>query len=101
MTGEKRALKALLEEKQALDLLEGKAARIHLDRLRQGSLEGIETSALEIDTLHDLRQINDHLVSIAQSIWLTKDKKQKTGPKGIDKAPAPPVDMPGLAGLQR
>ncbi len=101
MTGEKRALKALLEEKQALDLLEGKAARIHLDRLRQGSLEGIETSALEIDTLHDLRQINDHLVSIAQSIWLTKDKKQKTGLKGIDKAPAPPVDMPGLAGLQR
>ena len=88
MTGEKRALKALLEEKQALDLLEGKAARIHLDRLRQGSVDGIETSALEIDTLHDLRQINDHLVSIAQSIWLARDRKPKAESRRTDKMPA-------------
>ncbi len=77
MSGDKRALKTLLDEKQALELLEGKASRIHLDRLRSGAVEGVATSALEIDTLHDLRQINDHLASIATAILRAKDKKPK------------------------
>ena len=77
MTGEKRAAKRLLEEKQALDLLEAKASRIHLDRLRQGSVDGIETSAMEIDTLHDLRQINDHLAAIATGVLQMRDKRAR------------------------
>jgi phosphate:Na+ symporter len=76
MTGEKRALKRLFEEKEALDRLEARASQIHLDRLRQGSVDGIETSALEIDTLHDLRQINDHLAAIASAIMRGKKAKQ-------------------------
>lgn len=81
MTGDKRSLKTLFDEKHALEILEGKAARIHLDRLRQGSTERVETSAVEIDTLHDLRQINDHLASIALSILRGKEKKHKTSSK--------------------
>ena len=84
MTGDKRALKSLLDERSALEALEGKAARIHLDRLRQGSVDGLETSALEIDTLHDLRQINDHLASIALAILRGKEKKAQ-GKAGADK----------------
>ena len=76
MTGDKKAVKHLLDEKLALETLEGKASRIHLDRLRLGSVDGVETSALEIDTLHDLRQINDHLAAIALAILRGKDKKQ-------------------------
>ena len=81
MTGDKRALKSLLDERAALEALEHKASRIHLDRLRQGSVDGVETSALEIDTLHDLRQINDHLTSIALAILRGKDKKAKAPTK--------------------
>lgn len=77
MSGEKRALRMLMDEKEALEALEGKASRIHLDRLRQGSTDGLETSALEIDALHDLRQINDHLAAIAVSIWRAKTKKAR------------------------
>jgi len=88
MSGDKRALKRLLDEKLALELLEGKAARIHLDRLRQGSVDGLETSALEIDTLHDLRQINDHLASIALVILRGKDKKTKGAAMKLRLVPA-------------
>ena len=81
MSGDKRALKSLLEERQALEVLEGKASRIHLDRLRSGAIDGVATSALEIDTLHDLRQVNDHLASIAMAILRAKDKKSKSQSK--------------------
>ncbi|MFT4075399.1 MAG: Na/Pi cotransporter family protein [Asticcacaulis sp.] len=81
MTGEKRAMKRLFEEKHTMDRLEARASQIHLDRLREGSVDGIETSALEIDTLHDLRQINDHLVSIAVAIMRSKDGKTKQNNK--------------------
>lgn len=77
ITGEKRAMKLLFEEKHALDWIEAKASQVHLDKLRAGSVDGIETSALEIDTLHDLRQINDHLVSIAVAIMRNKDRTAK------------------------
>lgn len=83
MTGEKRAVKHLLEEKEALDRLEARASRIHLDRLREGSVEGLETSALEMDTLHDLRQINDHLASIAIRAMRAKDRKAKHGDREV------------------
>lgn len=85
MTGDRRALMRLLEEKRALEILEGKASRIHLDRLRLGAVDGVETSALEIDTLHDLRQINDNLASIALMILRGNEKKPRHRDKSTGK----------------
>lgn len=98
MTGEKRAMKLLFEEKHTMDLLEARASQIHLDRLREGSVDGIETSALEIDTLHDLRQINDHLVSIAVAIVRSKDSKAKNTTR---LAPNPGIPSMTLVSLPR
>jgi phosphate:Na+ symporter len=96
MTGEKRAMKLLFEEKHALDLLEAKASQIHLDRLREGAVDGIETSALEIDTLHDLRQVNDHLVSIAVAIMRNKDRKARHVSKRSNASGIPSTTMASL-----
>jgi phosphate:Na+ symporter len=40
----------------------------HLERLRSGKPESIETSSLHLDVLRDLKRINSHLTSVAYPI---------------------------------
>ena len=40
----------------------------HLNRLRKGRAESIETSSMHLDMVRDLKRINDHVVEMADSI---------------------------------
>ena len=58
----------LVAEKDNVRIAEKNATEQHLARLREGSPASIETSALHLDILRDLKRINAHIVSIAHPI---------------------------------
>jgi phosphate:Na+ symporter len=41
------------------------AAERHLERLREGRPETLETTSLHLDVLRDLKRINSHICSVA------------------------------------
>ena len=63
-----RMARKLLEEKVAFRELERFASDSHLQRLRRGTPESIETSGLHLDVIRDLKRINSHLTSVAYPI---------------------------------
>jgi len=68
MTGDINLARKLFAEKQAFRELERQAAESHLERLRSGRIESIQTSSLHLDILRDLKRINSHLALVAQPI---------------------------------
>ncbi len=58
----------LLKEKTSMRAHEFEAADRHFARLRDGRAESIETSAIHLDVIRDLKRINSHLTSVAYSI---------------------------------
>jgi len=68
VSGDVRMARRLLEEKVAFRDLERFASENHLQRLRRGTPESIETSSLHLDVLRDLKRINSHLTSVAYPI---------------------------------
>jgi phosphate:Na+ symporter len=68
MTGDITLARRLFAEKQAFRQLEREAAESHLERLRSGRIESIQTSSLHLDILRDLKRINSHLALVAQPI---------------------------------
>jgi len=58
----------LLGEKATTRAAELAAADSHFARLREGRLESIETSAIHLDVMRDLKRINGHLTSVAYPI---------------------------------
>jgi phosphate:Na+ symporter len=68
MTGDISLARRLFAEKQAFRELERMASENHLDRLRSGRIESIQTSSLHLDILRDLKRINSHLALVAQPI---------------------------------
>ena len=65
MTGDARAARMLANEKEAFRQRETDATLAHFSRLRSGRIETRETSALHLDLLRDLKQVNSHLVAAA------------------------------------
>ena len=57
-----------LVEKTALRNTELAAVERHLDRLREGRPETIETTSLHLDVLRDLRRIHSHICSVAYPV---------------------------------
>jgi len=68
ISGDVRMARKLLEEKVAFRELERFASDSHLQRLRRGTPESIETSGLHLDVIRDLKRINSHLTSVAYPI---------------------------------
>jgi phosphate:Na+ symporter len=68
MTGDITLARKLFAEKRAFRELERQAAESHLERLRSGRIESIQTSSLHLDILRDLKRINSHLALVAQPI---------------------------------
>jgi phosphate:Na+ symporter len=58
----------LLKEKTTMRAREFEAADRHFARLRDGRPESIETSAIHLDIIRDLKRINSHLTSVAYPI---------------------------------
>ncbi|QQO21787.1 Na/Pi cotransporter family protein [Bradyrhizobium diazoefficiens] len=68
MSGDVNEARKLLLEKTALRNTELAAVERHLDRLREGRPETIETTSLHLDVLRDLRRIHSHICSVAYPV---------------------------------
>jgi phosphate:Na+ symporter len=68
MSGDVNEARKLLAEKAALRNTELAATESHLDRLREGRPETIETTSLHLDVLRDLRRIHSHICSVAYPV---------------------------------
>jgi phosphate:Na+ symporter len=58
----------LVEVKEEVRRLEKQSSARHLQRLRDGLTDSIQTSSLHLDMLRDLKRINAHIVSVALPI---------------------------------
>ncbi len=58
----------LVAEKDRLREAEKETAKRHFARLREGTSRSVETSAIHLDTIRDLKQINSLLASIAYPV---------------------------------
>jgi phosphate:Na+ symporter len=68
MSGDVNEARKLLAEKALLRNAELAATERHLDRLREGRPESIETTSLHLDVLRDLRRIHSHVCSVAYPV---------------------------------
>ena len=68
MSGDVNEARKLLAEKALLRNAELAATERHLDRLREGRPESIETTSLHLDVLRDLRRIHSHICSVAYPV---------------------------------
>lgn len=62
------AARQLLEEKHNFRTLEQGASQSHIVRLQHKKVASIETSALHLDILRDLKRINSHITAVAYPI---------------------------------
>ena len=65
MTDDLKAARLLAAEKETFRDLEAAATQAHFSRLRDGGTQLTEASALQLDVLRDVKQINAHLVAAA------------------------------------
>ena len=68
MSGDVTEARKLITEKAALRNAELAATERHLDRLREGRPETLETTSLHLDVLRDLRRIHSHICSVAYPV---------------------------------
>lgn len=68
MTDDPRAARALLGEKEVFRDLEARATETHFTRIRAGRVESVETSALHLDVLRDLKRINAHIAAASYPV---------------------------------
>ena len=74
LIGEGRLLKSLLRGRDIPSLIlwgppgSGKTTLAHIRRLHEGLPESIETSAIHLDVLTNLKRINSHITNIAYPI---------------------------------
>lgn len=68
MSGDRAQARRLFEEKEIFRDLERSVQERHYERLQQGVAATVETSALHLDLLRDLKRINAHLTSVAYPI---------------------------------
>ena len=68
MTDDARAARRLLAEKEVFRDLETRATEAHFARIRAGRVESVETSALHLDVLRDMKRINSHIAAAAYPV---------------------------------
>ena len=71
MTRDAMTARQLFKEKREFHELEREANDSHLNRLRQGLVESIETPGLHIDILRDLKHIDSHITAIGYAALST------------------------------
>ena len=82
----------LVREKDRLRDMERKSSQNHFNRLRDGSLQSIETSAIHLDTIRDLKEINSLLTSIAYPVLEERGMLSRSRLKAEAKAEGQPVE---------
>ena len=68
VTRDTKLARELIAEKDRIRAAERDATESHLRRLREGTVASLQTSALHLDILRDLKRINAHIVSVAYPI---------------------------------
>ena len=58
----------LMEVKDEIRIMEKQSSVRHIERLRDGRADSMQTSSLHLDMLRDLKRINAHIVSVAHPI---------------------------------
>lgn len=90
MTGDLAVARELVAEKDGIRAAERGAMESHLERLRDGTVASIETSALHLDILRDLKRIAAHLTAVAYPI-LEANGALRTSRLVVDPAAKPAV----------
>jgi phosphate:Na+ symporter len=90
MSGNADEARRLLAEKAALRNAELAATEKHLDRLRDGRPESIETTSLHLDVLRDLRRIHSHICSVAYAVLNGSYRTAEEGGPVSELATEPP-----------
>jgi phosphate:Na+ symporter len=92
MSGDVTGARKLVSEKAQLRGAELTAAERHLERLREGRPETLETTSLHLDVLRDLKRINSHICSVAYPVLEISRKPStvatKTEPVAVTRAKA-------------
>jgi len=68
MSGDVKLARRLLAQKRKIIALERASVERHMARLREGRPESIETSALHMDILRDLKRIHSHVVAVVYPV---------------------------------
>ena len=71
LLGDVKVARRLLIEKKKVSAQERRYSERHLARLHEGRRESIETSALHLDILRDLKRIHSHIVAVAYPVVTT------------------------------
>jgi phosphate:Na+ symporter len=87
MSGDASEAQKLLAEKAALRTTELAATEQHLDRLREGRPESIETTSLHLDVLRDLRRVHSHICSVAYPVLEAANMQPYRGDSAAIAAP--------------
>jgi phosphate:Na+ symporter len=95
MSGDVNEARKLLGEKAALRNAELAATERHLDRLREGRPETIETTSLHLDVLRDLRRIHSHICSVAYPVLDAAGELAAYRSIAESDLPAIPAPVPG------
>lgn len=100
LSGDAGAARQLLDGKTRFREAEIAASESHLARLREGRPESIETSALHIDILRDLKRIHSHICAVAYPVLEAKGEllpsrlRAAAGPRAAADAGASPRPDP-------
>jgi phosphate:Na+ symporter len=89
--GDLKSAQQLLAEKVLFRDLERSYADSHITRLMDNTAQSIETSALHLDLISDLKRINSHICSIAYPILEQAGVLAKTR---LKESPAPMPETP-------
>lgn len=68
VSGDGTLARRLVESKLDIRKFEERSAANHLERLREGQIESLQTTSLHLDILRDLKRINAHIAAIAYPI---------------------------------
>ena len=91
MTKDVAMARELVTEKDNIRAAEKEATEAHLARLRQGTPATIQTSALHLDMLRDMKRINAHIVSVAHPILEDRGEIRDSRLRGQPVPPVPPA----------
>lgn len=89
VSGDVHLARQLMRGKESLRELELEGSEAHLQRLRSGNVESIESSALHLDMLRDLKRISSHLTSVAYPILDAEGELRRSRLKASTESCAP------------
>ena len=114
VSGDVAIARKLIDEKVAVRDAERQAAENHLARLRAGRPESIDSSALHLDILRDLKRIHSHICAIAYPLLDEAGQLYRSRLKRVERralqeeesdrptaAPAPPAAAPPVTDAPR